>query len=119
MKRLMLILAPALLVLVVVSGLPTIRAAADDTNIEQMIENAKTPADHEAIAKYYDQQEAKADEQVKWHQKLLNAYKTNPRFSTMQMHCSRLVDVYKNEAKEDRKLAHEHREMAKAAAESK
>jgi hypothetical protein len=115
MKRLMLIWIPALLVLVVLTGLPTIRAHADDTNIEQMIENAKTPADHEAIAKYYDQQGAKAHQEMQWHQKLLKAYMANPRFSTMQMHCSRLVDFYKNEAKEDKKLAQEHREMAKAA----
>ena len=73
MKRLMLIWIPALLVLVVLTGLPTIRAHADDTNIEQMIENAKTPADHEAIAKYYDQQGAKAHQEMQWHQKLLKA----------------------------------------------
>lgn len=113
MKRLMLVLAPALLVLVVAAVLPTIRASADDANVEQMIENAKTPADHEAIAKYYDQEAAKDDEQVQWHQKLLKAYMANPRFSTMQMHCSRLVDLYKNEAKENRRLAHDHRMMAK------
>lgn len=115
MKRLMMVFAPALLVLIVATGLPTIRASADDTNIEQMIEKAKTPVDHEAIAKYYDQEAAKAHEQMQWHQKLLTAYKTNPRLSAMQMHCSRLVDLYKNEAKEDRKLAQEHREMAKSA----
>ena len=113
MKRLMLV-ASALLMLVVMTALPAIGAAVDDTNVEQMIENAKTPADHEAIAKYYDQQAAKAHEQMQWHEKLLKAYMANPRLSTMQMHCSRLVDLYKNEAKEDRKLAHEHREMARS-----
>jgi len=115
MKQLMLV-ASALLMLVATTSLPTTRASADDTNVEQMIENAKTPADHEAIAKYYDQQAAKANEQVQWHQKLLKAYMANPRFSTMQMHCSRLVDFYKNEAKENTKLAQEHREMARSTA---
>ncbi len=114
MKRLMLILAPALLMLVAMSAFPATAAAAENTDIEQMIENAKAPADHEAIAKYYDQQAAKADEQVQWHQKLLKAYMANPRLSTMQMHCSRLVDFYRNEAKEDRKLAEAHREMARS-----
>ena len=108
----------ALAFLVLVTALPIRAMGADavqEANLEQMIANAKTPADHEAIAKYYDQQAAKANEQVQWHQKLLKAYMANPRFSTMQMHCSRLVDFYKNEAKEDRKLAQEHREMATSA----
>jgi len=113
MKRLVLVVAPALLVIAVMTGLPTMRAIAEDTNIEQMIENAKTPADHEAIAKYYDQQAAKDDEQAQLHQQQVKAYATNPRLSTMQMHCSRLIDLSKEEAKQNRALAHDHRMMAK------
>jgi hypothetical protein len=99
-------------------ALPARAIAADavqEANLEQMIEKAKTPADHEAIARHYDQRAAEANGQVQWHQKLLKAYMAAPRLSTMQMHCSRLVDLYRSEAKEDRKLAQEHREMGKAA----
>ncbi len=47
------------LVLLAVSAMPTIRAVAQqavvtDENVSQMIGNAKTPAEHEAIATFFD-----------------------------------------------------------------
>ena len=64
MKRLMLVLAPALLVMVAAASLPTTRAFADDSNIQQMIENAKTAADYQAISDYYSKQAAEAKQQL-------------------------------------------------------
>jgi hypothetical protein len=117
MKRVTMLLAAGF-VLLAATTLPVMRAVAQQAtvtsdNLDQMIENAKTPADHESIAKYYDQQAAKDDEQAKLHQEQVKAYATNPRLSTMQMHCSRLIDLSKEEAKENRRLAHDHRMMAK------
>ncbi len=90
-------------------------AEVTDANVEQMVANAKTAQDHEAIAAYYDRAAAAADEQVKLHEHLLEGYKKMPRFSTMAMHCDRMVRAYKSAAGENRALADEHRKMAKAA----
>jgi hypothetical protein len=113
MKRLMLVLAPALLVLVAATALPTTRAFAQDQDIEQMVANAKTPADYEAIAAYYDKKGDEAQKQLDWHEKLYQTYKQNPRLSTMQMHCHRLIRLYKNQVKEDKVMADQYRQMAK------
>ncbi len=86
-----------------------------DANVADMAANAKTSADHEAIAAYYDRAAAAADEQVKVHEHLLEGYKKMPRFSTMAMHCDRMLRAYKSAARENRALADEHRKMAKAA----
>jgi len=113
MKRLMLVLAPALLVLVAVAALPTTQAFADDANIEQMIENAKTPADYQAISDYYAKQAAEAKQQLDWHEGLYKTYKQNPRMSTMQMHCHRLIRIYKDQYKEAKVMSDQYAQMAK------
>jgi len=115
MKRLMLVFAPALLVMVVAATLPTRQAFADDQNIQQMIDSAKTPADYEVIASYYQKKGDEAQQQLEWHESLLKTYKQNPRSSTMQMHCQRLVHIYKEEAKEEKVMADQYRQMAKKA----
>jgi hypothetical protein len=117
MKRITILFAAGLFILAATT-LPAMRALAQqavvtDENMDQMIENAKTPADHEAIAKYYDQKAAQNDAELKMHQEQVKAYATNPRLSTMQMHCGRLIDLSKEQAKENRELAHDHRMMAK------
>jgi len=113
MKRMMLVLAPALMLVVAVSVLPTTRAFAQDQNIEQMIENAKTASDYQAIADYYQKKGDEAQKQLEWHQSLYKTYKQNPRLSTMQMHCHRLIAIYKSEAKEDKVMADQYRQLAK------
>ena len=115
MKRLMLVLAPALLVLVAAAVLPTTRAFADEANIEQMIENAKTPADYQAISDYYAKQAAAAKQQLEWHESLYKTYEQNPRLSTLRMHCHRLIHIYKSEYKEDKVMADQYAHMAKTA----
>ena len=115
MKRLMLVLAPALLMMVVATALPTTRAYAQDQNIEQMIENAKTPADYEAISAYYTKQADAAQQELTWHESLYKTYKQNPRLSTLQMHCHRLIRIYKDQVKEYRVMADQYAQQAKKA----
>jgi hypothetical protein len=118
MKRLMMVLAPVLLVLVAATALPTTRAFAQDkdtTNIEEMIQNAKTPADYEAIADYYQKRGDEAQKQLEWHQSLYKTYEANPRQSQLRMHCHRLIRIYKDQAKEDKVMADQYRDMAKKA----
>jgi hypothetical protein len=112
MKR-SLLLASAALMVIAVASMPKIAAAEDFEQINNLIANAKSPEDHQKIANYFDEQAAAAEKEAEWHKKLLGVYKNNPRLSGEQMHCSRLVGVYKNEAKEDRALAQEYRNMDK------
>ena len=80
MKRVNILLAAGLLLLAAVS-LPTIRAGAQQTivtydNLDQMIANAKTPADHEAIAAYYQEQAADAKKKADLHRRTAETYRS-------------------------------------------
>ena len=64
MKRVSILLGAGL-VLLAAASLPIVKEGAQQTavtedNLNQMITSAKTPADHEAIAVYYDTEAAKA-----------------------------------------------------------
>ncbi len=68
MKRVTILLAAGLVLLAAVS-LPIIEAGAQQTavtddNLNQMIASAKTPADHEAIAAYYDAEAAENEKRL-------------------------------------------------------
>jgi hypothetical protein len=115
MKRMMLALAPALLLMVAVTTVPTRWAFAQDQDIEQMTANAKTAADYEALAAYYQKKGEEAQKQLEWHQKLYKTYSQNPRLSTLRMHCHRLIHIYKDEARENLTMADEYRQLAKKA----
>ena len=106
-------------------ALPMLQAsvvrAGEDDNIATMIENAKTPADHEAIAAYYDKQAAQAKKEAEIHRKMEKAYsvggsaggKGTP--TPLPQHCATLVKYYDGLAQEYTTLAAAHRAMAKAA----
>lgn len=118
MKRVAMLLAAGF-ILLAAATLPTIRASAQqevvtDDNLEQMIANAKTPADHEAIAAYYDKEASANEEKAKIHHGTHHAYE---RFRIkppdMGPHCDALAKYYQRVANEDKALAAGHREMAK------
>jgi hypothetical protein len=92
---------------------------AHAADIDQMIATAKTPADHEAIAKWYDDQAAEAQKKADEHKKMGEEYKKAlggvGSKTHFHEHCEALVKNYTAEAKEYRALAAAHREMAKAA----
>lgn len=113
----MLVLGLMLGLMAAATALPTARAFAQEQDIEQMVANAKTPADYEAIAAYYDKQGDEAQKQLDWHEKLYKTYQQNPRLSTMQMHCHRLISLYKQQVKEDKVTADQYRQIAKKAKE--
>lgn len=88
---------------------------------ETQIAAARTPADHEAIAKSYDADAAAAEAAASKHEAMARAYhsaggpkKTGP--NSMVRHCERLVKSYTDAAADYRALAAEHRSMAKDAA---
>jgi hypothetical protein len=104
-------------------GAPTWTAAAEEKNIEELVQNAKTAADHEALAKLYDEEAAKARKKAEEHRKMGARYthfesgnpKTQLAHFDMPKHCANLTKSYEEAAKEADAMATAHREAAKAA----
>ncbi len=102
------------LILLAVSAMPTIRATAQQTvvtddNLNQMIAHAKTPADHEAIAAYYDTEAAENEKKARFHTTNINMYS---KLSFLP-HCKALVKAFRDAADQDKALAAAHRAMEK------
>jgi hypothetical protein len=83
------------------------------------IQNAKTPADHAALAAHYEQAAKEADAQAESHRKILDAYQANPNLFREQhghvywlAECEALVKDYQHIADANRKLADLHRHLA-------
>ncbi len=115
MKRVTMLLAAGLL-LIAATTLPTVRASArqqvvTDDNLKQMTAKAKTQADHEAIAAYYDREAAANEEKATIHRDMANIY-AKPG---MTAHCNNLAKDFRRAADEDKALAAEHRAMARRA----
>jgi hypothetical protein len=88
------------------------------SDIEDKIASAKTAADHEAIAKWYDEQAKAAEGKAAEHRKMGQEYqKAGGPAAKAQLpaHCDGLVKIYTNAASELEAMAKAHREMAKTA----
>lgn len=96
---------------------PTV--AAEDFDVDTAIATAKTPADHEAIAAYFDKEAAEAQAKVDNHAKMGAAYKKVGGAliakQHLDRHCDGFTAGYAKAAKEAKALAAGHREMAKRA----
>ena len=124
MKRLTILLA-AVLVLLAAASLPTIRAGAQpavvtEDNLDQMIASAKAPADHEAIAAFYEQQAADAKKKAELHRSTAETYRKLKLSKPVDMAhmCDGIAAMWDKIATDDLKLAKAHHHMAKAAAAS-
>src|SRR5215467_8410535 len=109
--------ALSVLLLGAVAYLP-LTVAQDEKAIEQKITEAKTPADHEAIAAYYDKQAQEAHQQQAEHQQFSKSYSSIPVLKTKTgavAHCDSIAKKYEGIAKDYEALAKMHRDMAKAA----
>lgn len=121
MKRVTMLLAAGL-VLLAAASLPIIRASAQqavvtDDNLDQMIANAKTPADHEAIATFYEQQASDAKKKADLHKRTAETYRSLkiPKPVYMADMCDGIAAMWDKIAADNSKLAAVHREMAKKA----
>lgn len=93
------------------------------TELRTLIVNAKTPADHERIAEYFDTQAVKYDTEAKKHEEEATYYAShvqppigkNQGFYSreMQDHCPKMAAKLKEAAQEARAMAAGHRELAK------
>jgi hypothetical protein len=103
---------------IVALGYLPFSSAQEGKSIEQMIAEAKTPADHEAIAAFYENEAQKAHEEHAEHLKRRDSYATIPVLKTKTGavdHCNTIAKKYEDIAKENEALAKLHKDMAKAA----
>jgi hypothetical protein len=100
--------------------------ALDSADLPKAIENAKTAADHEAIAAYFDERAKDARAAATRHREMGAVYKKRPPTSLksggghafhvqMGEHCDDLVKSYEQAAKDYEAMAASHRAEAKAA----
>jgi hypothetical protein len=86
-----------------------------DDNIVERITTMKTPADHQAIATYYQTKVAAEAADVKRHEAMVKVYGGNG-MKTMNRHCDLLLQTARQRQAEYESLAKEHADMAAAAA---
>jgi hypothetical protein len=102
------------------SGARVVRAAEGtaitEENVVQRLAAAKTADDQEALAAFYRSQATAAAAEVKRHEAMLKSYETVGGRSTVEMrkHCTRLIQSYKQQQKDNEDLAQEHQALAKA-----
>jgi len=103
----------------IVIAVPANWAPAAAADIAEMIGSAKTPADHEAIAAYYDGQAKEARQKAEEHRKMGEAYKKGGGAlagkTHFYEHCEVLTRNYTSDANQYEALAAAHRQKAKAA----
>jgi len=121
MKRVAMLLTLGLFLLAAVA-LPTTQAVAQQQtvtadNLDQMIANMKTPADHEAIASYFDQVAADARKKAELHHHSAETYRTmrTEKPAGMANMCDAIAADFDKAATQAEKLAKAHRAMAKKA----
>ena len=112
--------AGVVMVVLAVGGLGYLSAssAQEGKSIEQMIAEAKTPADHEAIAAYYEQAAQAAHQMHAEHLKLKALYAKIPRLVShtgLPAFCDSIAQSYDKIATDYEALAKLHRDMAKSA----
>ena len=114
----------SLVLLLAIAG-PGAARALDPADLPNAIENAETPADHEALAAYFDAEAKAARAAAERHRSMAARYKSlrkpaglkgvrAPLERTMPRHCERLVANYEAAAKEYEEMAEAHREAAGA-----
>lgn len=86
-----------------------------------LIATAKTPAEHERLARYYDERAQAYLTQSAEHQQMAVEYRKNPLISSSKWatgtinHCEFIAKSLKEDAARMQALAQAHREMAAAA----
>jgi hypothetical protein len=123
MSRLQRCVGLVALVLAALSLAATRSFAAEDFDVDKAIATAKTPADHEVIAAYYDKEAAEAQAKADSHSKMGEDYKKAGSALVaklhIEQHCERLAKSYATAADEAKALAAAHRAMAKQAEKQK
>ena len=81
--------------------------------VVQRVRDAKTPADEQAIAAFFETEAKAAQQAAKRHSELKAVYAAKPDMQMMVSHCDMLVKDYQEIAKELEVMAEMHKKMAK------
>jgi hypothetical protein len=107
-----------LLILTAQGGSLALAESITSENIAQRITDAKTPADHEAIAAYYRSQAAEADTKIKVHEKMKQSYRAFDKSAHYERwhrwYCDSLINLSRTAKNDYEALAEEHEHIAEA-----
>jgi hypothetical protein len=92
-------------------------------SLEQMVAEAKTPADHQAVAAVYQKRSAGLQKDAAQHAELAKWWASlaggqalaNPRYEQAE-HCRKFADLLEKAAQEAQSLAKGHEKIAQAVA---
>ncbi len=89
-------------------------------DMTQAIQSAKTPDDHLALAKHYEEAAKEMQAKAEEHKKLLAQYEANrslygKQYQNLISHCQGLMRIYEQAAAENMSMAESHRQMAAGA----
>ena len=85
-------------------------------DMSQAVQSATTKADHEALAKHYEEAAAEMQLKVDEHKKLLSQYEAKSylygrQAQSFRDHCEVLINAYEKAAEANRAMAEMHRQM--------
>jgi hypothetical protein len=85
-------------------------------DMSQAIQDAKTKADHEALAQHYEDTAKEMQLKVDEHEKLLSKYESHAylygkRAGDLKAHCRNLINIYQNAVDANMSMAKMHRAM--------
>lgn len=85
-------------------------------DMSHAVQNAKSKADHEALAQHYEEAAKEMQLKVEEHKKLLSQYQSESylygrQAEDLKAHCQRLINVYEKAAEENLIMAKLHRQM--------
>ena len=118
MRNSMTLITAILIGAVLVWSAVTPTGVVAEMSMEQLIESAKTKADHEALAAHYEAEAQALQEKANTHKRMSAAYRIMPSkggAGGFTAHCDRLIARYEEAAKENLELATLHRQMAAEA----
>lgn len=98
---------------------PTVYPAAENAVSAAEIEAAKTPAEHEAIAKTFEDEAASLTKKSQMHGEMAKTFSApggKPYTAAQAKHCAALEKDYKAAAKQNSELAAIHHQLAKETA---
>jgi endonuclease III len=84
-------------------------------NMTQLVQDARTSADHETLAKHYEDTAKEMQTNADEHKKLLVQYQAGnygKQAQNLKMHCEFLIRAYQQAAEENMRMASAHRQMA-------
>jgi hypothetical protein len=86
-------------------------------DMSQAVQNAETKADHEALARHYEEAADEMQLKVDEHKKLLGQYESKSylygrQAQSFKDHCQWLINAYEKAVVSNRKMAEMHRAKA-------